>query len=157
MNSRGGSGIASGTTSWSANVGLQKGQNVITVTARDAVGNTTSDMLTVNYLSYDVNGDGLPDLMWHNTTTGANVIWYLRPESLIQPQAVSPAGDRPGMAARRKRRCQWGRTARHDLAQWRDRCQRRLVSERGDFGRTSESPDGRRPRLAHRGERRRQP
>ena len=47
VNSRGGSGTASGTTSWTASVTLQAGSNVVTVTARDAAGNTSSDVLTV--------------------------------------------------------------------------------------------------------------
>jgi hypothetical protein len=47
-NNRGGSGTASGTTKWSvASVALQSGTNVITVTARDAVGNMGIDVLTV--------------------------------------------------------------------------------------------------------------
>jgi hypothetical protein len=50
VNSRGGSGVATGTTSWSvAGVTLQSGSNVLTVTARDAAGNTSTDMLTVTY------------------------------------------------------------------------------------------------------------
>lgn len=50
VNDRGGSGTASGTTSWSvAGVALQTGQNVLTVTARDAAGNTGTDTLTVTY------------------------------------------------------------------------------------------------------------
>ncbi len=49
-NSRGGSGTATGTTSWSANgIVLQTGSNVLTVTARDAAGNTGTDTLTVTY------------------------------------------------------------------------------------------------------------
>ena len=48
-NSRGGSGTATGTTTWSASVVLQSGSNVLTVTARDAAGNTSTDSLTVNY------------------------------------------------------------------------------------------------------------
>ncbi len=49
-NSRGGSGTCSGTSSWSkTGITLSSGQNVITVTARDAAGNTASDTLTVNY------------------------------------------------------------------------------------------------------------
>jgi hypothetical protein len=49
-NNRGGSGVASGTTSWSIpSVALQTGTNVITVTARDAAGNQSSDVLTVSY------------------------------------------------------------------------------------------------------------
>lgn len=47
-NDRGGSGTATGTTSWSANVtGLRQGQNVITVTASDALGNKGAAVLTV--------------------------------------------------------------------------------------------------------------
>jgi hypothetical protein len=49
-NSRGGSGIAFGTTSWNvSSVALQGGSNVITVTARDAAGNVSTDLLTVTY------------------------------------------------------------------------------------------------------------
>ena len=47
-NSRGGSGTASGTTSWTATgIVLQAGANVLTVTAKDAAGNTTKAALTV--------------------------------------------------------------------------------------------------------------
>ncbi len=47
-NSRGGSGMAIGTTSWMANgIGLQPGTNVLTVTAQDAAGNGTMASLTV--------------------------------------------------------------------------------------------------------------
>ena len=47
-NSRGGSGTATGTTSWSvSNIALQKGPNVITITARDAAGNTTTATCTI--------------------------------------------------------------------------------------------------------------
>ena len=47
-NSRGGSGTASGTTSWTATgIALQAGANVLTVTAKDAAGNTTKAALTV--------------------------------------------------------------------------------------------------------------
>jgi hypothetical protein len=47
-NSRGGSGLASGTTSWSiSNIQLQKGTNRITVTAEDKEGNDASDTITI--------------------------------------------------------------------------------------------------------------
>jgi putative Ig domain-containing protein/fibronectin type III domain protein len=50
VNSLGGSGTASGTTSWSAgSIALQGGTNVITVTARDAAGNVGTDVLSVTY------------------------------------------------------------------------------------------------------------
>jgi Putative Ig domain/Glucodextranase, domain B len=49
-NDRGGSGVATGTTSWSANgVTLQSGSNVITITARDAAGNAATKALTVTF------------------------------------------------------------------------------------------------------------
>ena len=44
VNNRGGSGTASGTSSWSASgISLQSGSNIITVTARDAANNTGTD------------------------------------------------------------------------------------------------------------------
>jgi hypothetical protein len=47
-NSRGGSGVATGTKSWSATaIPLVAGSNVLTVTARDAAGNTAIDTLNV--------------------------------------------------------------------------------------------------------------
>lgn len=49
-NNRGGSGNATGTTSWSiSTIPLQNGSNVITVTARDAAGNVATKVLTVEY------------------------------------------------------------------------------------------------------------
>ena len=53
-NDRGGSGTATGTTSWSVSgIVLLSGQNVLTVTARDAAGNTSTDTLTVTYTPPD--------------------------------------------------------------------------------------------------------
>jgi hypothetical protein len=49
-NNLGGSGTASGTTSWSVgSIALQGGTNLITVTARDAAGNIGTDTLSVTY------------------------------------------------------------------------------------------------------------
>jgi TM2 domain-containing membrane protein YozV len=54
-NDRGGSGVATGTTAWSVSgIALQSGDNVLTVTARDAAGNVASDVLTVTYTPPDV-------------------------------------------------------------------------------------------------------
>ncbi len=51
-NSRGGSGTAAGTSSWSVgSVALQTGTNTITVTARDAAGNSRSDTLQINLVT----------------------------------------------------------------------------------------------------------
>ena len=50
VNSLGGSGTASGTTSWSVgSITLLSGTNVITVTARDAANNISTDTLSVSY------------------------------------------------------------------------------------------------------------
>ena len=47
-NNRGGSGSATGTTAWSTgSIALLTGSNILTVTARDAAGNTRTDTLTV--------------------------------------------------------------------------------------------------------------
>ena len=49
-NDKGGSGDASGTTYWSvSNISLSSGDNKITVTAKDNVGNTSTDTITVTY------------------------------------------------------------------------------------------------------------
>jgi hypothetical protein len=49
-NSRGGKGVASGTTSWTASgIRLRSGTNVLTVTAKDAAGKSQSKTLTVTY------------------------------------------------------------------------------------------------------------
>src|SRR5437870_818766 len=48
VNSRGGSGTASGTTSWTASgIPIQLGTNVVTVTAQNAAGNTATASVTV--------------------------------------------------------------------------------------------------------------
>jgi hypothetical protein len=46
---RGGSGVASGTTNWSASIPLLSGTNVVTITAFDAAGNQNTDTLTITY------------------------------------------------------------------------------------------------------------
>jgi hypothetical protein len=50
VNSRGGSGTATGTTQWqTAGIRLSRGDNQITVTAYDAAGNTATDTVLVRY------------------------------------------------------------------------------------------------------------
>jgi hypothetical protein len=58
-NDRGGSGVFTGTTSWSGTIPLFQGTNVITATARDAAGNTATDTLTVIYT-----------IVWRQTFSG---------------------------------------------------------------------------------------
>ena len=48
-NSLGGQGAATGTSTWTSNVQLFVGTNVLTVTATDAAGNSSTDTLTVTY------------------------------------------------------------------------------------------------------------
>ncbi len=48
-NSRGSSGVATGTTSWSANISLFAGSNVITVTATTTTGTAASATISLNY------------------------------------------------------------------------------------------------------------
>jgi hypothetical protein len=54
-NNRGGGGICSGTEAWSqSDILLYSGTNIITVTARDAAGNSGSGTLTVIYTPPDL-------------------------------------------------------------------------------------------------------
>ena len=68
-NNRGGSGTASGTTSWSVgSITLQSGSNIITVTARDAANNQNTDVLTVTYNVADTTP---PTISSTNPASGA--------------------------------------------------------------------------------------
>jgi hypothetical protein len=58
-NNRGGTGVATGTTSWSVpSIAFQPGTNIITVQARDAAGNLGNDVLTVTYTAQGENPPG---------------------------------------------------------------------------------------------------
>ena len=77
-NSRGGSGTCSGTTTWSkTGILLSSGQNVITVTARDAAGNTAADTLTVTFTPPDTS---LPTV---SITTPTSASTYSTDNSLL--------------------------------------------------------------------------
>jgi hypothetical protein len=53
-NSKGGSGTASGTSSWTiADIQLSEGENALNITAKDAAGNQSTDTLTVAYIPPD--------------------------------------------------------------------------------------------------------
>lgn len=54
----GGSGSATGTTSWSASIPLAPGNNLITITARDAAGNAGSSTITLDFTP--PGGDAVP-------------------------------------------------------------------------------------------------
>lgn len=71
-NNRGGNGTASGTTSWSVNnIALQTGSNVITVTARDAVGLISTDVLTVTYSTGTTSDTTAPTVSINAPTNSA--------------------------------------------------------------------------------------
>ena len=75
-NSKGGSGVATGTASWSvAAVSLQPGANVITVTAKDAAGNVGTDVLTITLTDVvsPTVAIATPTAADTTTTTAANV------------------------------------------------------------------------------------
>ena len=71
-NDRGGSGTATGTTSWSViGITLQRGTNVITVTAKDAANNLATDTLTVTYNPFTDtthNSTDVPKSIFDKTT-----------------------------------------------------------------------------------------
>ena len=95
-NSLGGSGTASGTTSWSASgIALQGGTNVLTVSAKDAAGNTGTATLTVTYTPPDTTAPTAPGTVTA-TATGSSQI------SL----SWSASTDNVGVTGYRVERCQ---------------------------------------------------
>ena len=101
VNDRGGSGTASGTTSWSATgVALQSGANVITITARDAAGNTATDTLTVTYTPPDTTNPGVainaPTAASTFTSTGATMSLGGTASDNVGVTQVTWANDRGG-------------------------------------------------------------
>ncbi len=74
-NSRGGSGTASGTISWNASgITLQGGSNTLTVTARDAVGNTSIDTLVVTYSTSTPGDTTAPSVTITSPTSSSTYI-----------------------------------------------------------------------------------
>ncbi|MEX2054685.1 MAG: hypothetical protein WD972_00750, partial [Candidatus Andersenbacteria bacterium] len=65
-----GSGIATGTTNWSAAIPLAAGNNVITVTARDQAGNISTDVITVTFTQ--PSSDTTPPTISINSPTAAD-------------------------------------------------------------------------------------
>jgi hypothetical protein len=74
-NNRGGSGTASGTSNWSVpSVSLQAGDNVITVFARDAAGNVSTDTLAVTYVTPPDEPAPISDLTAGVSRRGRNAV-----------------------------------------------------------------------------------
>jgi hypothetical protein len=73
-NDRGGSGTATGTSSWSVgNIPLQIGVNVMTVSARDAANNVSADTLTVTLSGSSPGPTGLVAAYAFNEASGSSV------------------------------------------------------------------------------------
>src|SRR3989344_5849555 len=90
VNSRGGSGTASGTTSWSvSNITLQNGTNTLAVTARDAAGNNTTDILVVTYSTGTPADTTVPSVTITSPTSASTYITSSATLSL-----AGSAGDR---------------------------------------------------------------
>jgi hypothetical protein len=105
-NSRGGSGSASGTANWSvASIALQPGDNVITVTARDAAGNQRTAALTVAYaappsITLTARLDSSKrwnrvQLAW-NVTSASDIVIYADGQFLTQVRNDGSYTDSPG-------------------------------------------------------------
>jgi len=71
------SGIASGTTSWTATVSLNPGWNAVTVIATDSAGNTGNDVIEIDYVVPDTNPPAVPGTVLASalSSTEAQVIW----------------------------------------------------------------------------------
>lgn len=80
-NSRGGSGTAAGTESWSTTgISLAEGENVITVTASDKAGNTATDSLAITYIE-PVLDTQPPSLTLVNPTSG--IFFFTREAAIV--------------------------------------------------------------------------
>ncbi|HEY7187871.1 MAG TPA: putative Ig domain-containing protein [Vicinamibacterales bacterium] len=85
-NSLGGSGTATGTTSWSVgSIPLQNGTNVITVVARDAAGNTGNDVLSVAYTATAADTT-VPTVSFATPTSGTS---YTSPNASMSMSGTS--------------------------------------------------------------------
>ena len=82
--------------------------------------------------SADFNQDGAPDLIWRNTSTGQNAVWYLRGTTYLGDAALPTLVGSAWQLVMR-RRLQSGRRARPDLAQQRNRTECRLVFQQDDL------------------------
>lgn len=70
VNAAGGSGTATGTSVWSANIALTAGANAITVTCTDQSSNTHDDVITVTYIPEQPPGSGLPSVLPRRVSPG---------------------------------------------------------------------------------------
>ena len=66
--------------------------NGVTMIATDNLP-TNADLTWKIVGVFDMNGDGKPDILWRNTTTGANTVWYMDGVNLISTANLAPVAD----------------------------------------------------------------
>jgi len=89
-NDRGGSGAATKATTWSAaDIPLQSGANVLTVTARDAAGNATSTKLTVTVTTLTVTATRL-SITGQPTTAQSGAVFSPQPAVQLRDSSNAP-------------------------------------------------------------------
>ena len=125
VNDRGGSGTATGTTSWSvSNIALSSGANVLTVTARDAAGNLGTDVLTVTYTPPDTT---LPVATITGPTSAATFATTTTPLATLERDGLGQRGRDAGHLGERPGRLGHGDGHdglvgdRHCTPEWRER------------------------------------
>ena len=99
---------ATSNAAWLTVVGGGSGAGNGTVTYSVAVNNTLAPRIGTIYIAglaftvtqapfsagnSDVNGDGSPDLVWRNTGTGTNVVWYLSGTSVLTQGVLQSVPD----------------------------------------------------------------
>ena len=97
------------------------GVNVVSQVSLPSVPDTSWRIAgpTAAQIPSDVNGDQHPDLVWRNTSTGANVVWHLNGTTLVsQAPPAECAG--PDVATRGNGGSERRRASGSDLAQQRD-------------------------------------
>jgi hypothetical protein len=97
----GGTEYGNNIASWSRPITLATGVNTITVEATDGAGNQTMQQVSVTRSTQvclsdaDFNGDCKADLIWRNTATGQNLVWYLDGTTFLGLEGLPTLAD-PG-------------------------------------------------------------
>ena len=95
----GSSGTDAGTISCSftANTGTAARTATIQITATGATGSpkdvTVTQSPTSTTTRYDFNSDGKPDILWRNTSTGENFVWYMNGAAFSEEVSLQAVHD----------------------------------------------------------------
>jgi hypothetical protein len=95
----GGTASGTGTANWSRTISLSTGANVIAVQATDGAGNVTTQQITITRTAPtcqshdDSNRDCRADLVWRNSVSGQNVIWYLNGTTVLGSEWLPTVAD----------------------------------------------------------------